>query len=130
MKYSLHIHIPDCVRGERCEICFAVCTVKFLNFGTLKNFAVIYLKLKQRGQTLGYFVKNMQMEKQTVKTQTRPEILQTGFFIIRRQCTVTGDLDQEGNRFYYKVNHLGWEHLSPVPVGLRGCGSGIATGVP
>ena len=36
-------------------------TVKFLNFWMPKNFDVIYLKFKQRGQTLGYFVKNMQM---------------------------------------------------------------------
>ena len=28
-------------------------TVKFLNFRTPENFAVIYLKLKQRSQTLG-----------------------------------------------------------------------------
>ena len=35
-------------------------TVKFLNFWTPENFAVIYLKFKQRGQTLGYFVKMMQ----------------------------------------------------------------------
>ena len=43
-------------------------TVKFLNFGTPENFALIYLKLKQRFQTLGYFVKKkkMQMEQQTV----------------------------------------------------------------
>ena len=32
-------------------------TVKFLNFKTPENFAVIYLKFKQRGKTLGYFVK-------------------------------------------------------------------------
>ena len=37
-------------------------TVKFLNFRTLENFAVIYLKFKQRDQTLGYFVKKMQIE--------------------------------------------------------------------
>ena len=37
-------------------------TVKFLNFGMPKNIAVIYFKLKRRGQTLGYFVKMMQME--------------------------------------------------------------------
>ena len=36
-----------------------------------ENFAVIYLKLKQRGQTLGYFFKKTQMEYQTVKTLTR-----------------------------------------------------------
>ena len=44
--------------------------VKILNFGTPENFAVIYLKFKQTGQTLGYFVM-MQMEKQTVKTLIR-----------------------------------------------------------
>ena len=37
-------------------------TVKFLNFLTPENFAVIYLKFKQKAQTLGYFVKKMQME--------------------------------------------------------------------
>ena len=35
-------------------------TVKFLNFQTPEIFAVIYLKFKQRGKTLGYFVKKMQ----------------------------------------------------------------------
>ena len=45
--------------------------VKFLNFRMPKNFAVIYLKFKQRGQALGYFVKMMQMQKQTVKTLIR-----------------------------------------------------------
>ena len=33
-------------------------TVKFLNFGTPEIFAVIYLKLKQRGQTLSVFCRN------------------------------------------------------------------------
>ena len=37
-------------------------TVKFLNFRTPENFAVIFLKFKQRGQSLGYFIKTMQME--------------------------------------------------------------------
>ena len=32
-------------------------TVKFLNFRTAENFAVKYLKFKQRGQTLGFFIK-------------------------------------------------------------------------
>ena len=36
--------------------------VKFLNFRTPENFAVINLKFKQGGQTLGYFVKKTQME--------------------------------------------------------------------
>ena len=35
-------------------------TVKFLNFRTPENFAVIYLKFKQRGQTLWFFIKKMQ----------------------------------------------------------------------
>ena len=48
-----------------------VITVKFLNFRTPENFAVIYLKFKQKAQTLGFFVKKMQMEKQTVKTMIR-----------------------------------------------------------
>ena len=37
-------------------------TIKFLNFRTPENFVVIYLKCKQKAQTLGYFVKKMQME--------------------------------------------------------------------
>ena len=37
-------------------------TVKFLNFRTLENFAVIILKFKQSGQTKGFFAQNMQME--------------------------------------------------------------------
>ena len=37
-------------------------TVKFLNFRTSENFAVIYLKFRKRDQTSGYFVKKMQMK--------------------------------------------------------------------
>ena len=37
-------------------------TVKFLNFCIPENFAVIYLKFKQAGQILEYFVKMIQME--------------------------------------------------------------------
>ena len=37
-------------------------TVKFLNFRTPENFAVIYVKFKKRGQTSGYIVKKIQME--------------------------------------------------------------------
>ena len=33
-------------------------TVKFLNFRTPENFAVIYLKFKQRDQTLGFLKKD------------------------------------------------------------------------
>ena len=40
----------------------ALNTVKFINFRTPENFAAIYLKFKQRGKTLGYFLKKMQME--------------------------------------------------------------------
>ena len=36
----------------------ALGTVKFLNFGTPEIFAVIYLKFKQRGQTLRVFCQN------------------------------------------------------------------------
>ena len=34
---------------------FLIVTVQFLNFGTPEIFAVIYLKFKQRGQTLRVF---------------------------------------------------------------------------
>ena len=46
-------------------------TIYFLNFYTPENLTVIYLKFKQRVQTLEYFVKKLQMEKQTVKTLIR-----------------------------------------------------------
>ena len=39
----------------------AVGTVKFLNFRMPENLAVIYLKFKQKAQTLGYLVKKMPM---------------------------------------------------------------------
>ena len=42
--------------------CFQTVTVKFLNFQTPENFAVIYLKFEQRGQTFGVFLKKMQTE--------------------------------------------------------------------
>ena len=44
------------------QIASANTTVKFVNFRPPENFAVIYLKFKKRGQTLGYFVKKMQKE--------------------------------------------------------------------
>ena len=50
---------------------FEQTTVKFLNFPTPENFAEIYLKFKQKPQTLEYFAKEMQMEWQTVKTLIR-----------------------------------------------------------
>ena len=37
-------------------------TVMILNFRTPENYAVNYLKFKQRGQTIEYFVQKMQME--------------------------------------------------------------------
>ena len=37
--------------GQDCKI---LTTIKFLNFGTPENFDVIYLRFKQRGQTLGF----------------------------------------------------------------------------
>ena len=43
----------------------------FLNFRTPEKFAVIYLKFIQKDKTLDYFVKKMQMEKQTVRTLIR-----------------------------------------------------------
>ena len=46
-------------------------TVKFLNCWTPEIFAVIYLRFKQRSKTLGYFVKMMLIEKQSVKTMIR-----------------------------------------------------------
>ena len=46
-------------------------TVKFLNFETPENFAVIHLKFKKRGKNFQYFVKNIQTELQTVKTLIR-----------------------------------------------------------
>ena len=39
------------------KIVYVAPTVKFLNFRMSENFAVIYIKFKQRGQTLGCFIK-------------------------------------------------------------------------
>ena len=39
-----------------------VFTVKFLNFRMQENFAVIYLKFKQKAQTLWYLVEMMPMK--------------------------------------------------------------------
>ena len=39
-----------------------IITVKFLNFRTTENFALINIKFKQRGQNLGYFIKKIQIE--------------------------------------------------------------------
>ena len=43
-------------------VAYLLTTIKFLNFRTPENFAVIYLKFKQGGPTLEYFVKKMQMQ--------------------------------------------------------------------
>ena len=48
------------------EVIILMDSVKFLNFWTPENFAIIYLKFKQWSQIIGYFVKKMQMELQTV----------------------------------------------------------------
>ena len=43
---------------------------KVPKFSDATNFAAIYIKFKQRSQILGYFVKKMQMELQTVYEQS------------------------------------------------------------
>ena len=55
---------PYCVKAKHETWCSSPkrTTVMILNFRTRESFAVIYLKFKQRGQTLGYFVKKMQIE--------------------------------------------------------------------
>ena len=40
----------------------AYVTVKFRNFRLPENFAVIYLKFKEKGQTFVYFFEKKQME--------------------------------------------------------------------
>ena len=42
--------------GQNCSNGEFQNTVQFLNLRTPENFAVMYLKFKQRGQTFGYFV--------------------------------------------------------------------------
>ena len=60
-----------CKREADQRLCFRyIDTEIVVNFRTQDNLAVIYLKFKQRCQTLGYFTKKMQMEKQPVKTLT------------------------------------------------------------
>ena len=63
--YSIYVKIQ---RRRSAVPLFSLRTVKFLNFQMQEKLAVINLKFKQRCQTLGYFTKKMQMEKQTVKT--------------------------------------------------------------
>ena len=47
------------LNGEKTKFIFQLhVTVKFLNFRPQENFAVIYLKFKQRGQTLRVFCQN------------------------------------------------------------------------
>ena len=46
--------------NQQADNAYMVSTVKFLNFQTPENFAVIYLKFKQRGQNLRYFIKMIQ----------------------------------------------------------------------
>ena len=59
-------------------------TVKFLNFQMPEIFAVFYLKFKLKAQPLGYFVKKMQMEKQTVKTLIIEEQSELGLHCLPR----------------------------------------------
>ena len=62
-KFPVNLNCGQPVRAEaRCLIfCCMLITVKLLNFWTPENFAVINLKFKQRGQTLGYSAKKIQV---------------------------------------------------------------------
>ena len=62
--YLTYFDILDCSKVGLAAIALgcptpAVSTTKFLNFRTPENFAVIYLKFKQRRQTLGFFLKKI-----------------------------------------------------------------------
>ena len=50
--------VPNTLKTHKDKHIWIKTTVKFLYFGTSEIFIVIYLKFKQWGQTLGYFVKN------------------------------------------------------------------------
>ena len=53
-------HVLASLRPPKCVHCLVIRrrdTVKFLNFRMPEKFAAIYLKFKQKAQTLGYFVK-------------------------------------------------------------------------
>ena len=54
--------IANCSQLQQKKLFLMIFTVKFLNFRTPEFFAVIYLKFKQRGRSLRYFVKSIQME--------------------------------------------------------------------
>ena len=64
------------IQGPVCSVLFRLLSSSSLIFRMPESFAVIYLKLKHRGQTLGYFVKKMQMELQRVKTLIRLFLLE------------------------------------------------------
>ena len=74
-RLQLYLELKMFSSAETCQcvlhVSFLETTVKTLNFRTPENFAVIHLKFNKRGQTFVYFVKKMQMEKQTVKTLNR-----------------------------------------------------------
>ena len=60
-SYLIKHFIFICDSDETCQCSFFI-TVNFLNIRTPENFAVYYLKFKQRGQTLRELVKKMQVE--------------------------------------------------------------------
>ena len=94
-------------------------TVKFLNFRIPENFAVIYLKFKQRGKT-GYFVKKMQMEKQTLKTQIRLLYSRSSLIWV---CTVCPDLYVQKLRIItvYLYTHITRDTCSPNNLSVVDC---------
>ena len=63
-------------------------SVKFLNFGTPENFDVIYLKFKQRGQSLGYFIKIIQMEQSDLGLHCLPRPICRKLRVITGMSTV------------------------------------------
>ena len=52
----------NCHASDGRKVSQMLFTIKYFNFRTTENFAVIYLKFKKRDQASGYFVKMIEME--------------------------------------------------------------------
>ena len=61
LRFDQH-HCCLLSRKNNASTFFITNTVKFLKFQTPEDLAVIFLKFKQRHETLGNFIKKVQME--------------------------------------------------------------------
>ena len=104
-----------------------ICTVKFLNFRILEDFAVIYLKFKQRDQIIGYFIKKdpYGIADSEDPDQTAPRLLLKRSSLIW-VCTVCPDLSVCKLRIITVIMWFLFRDV-PLPLGaLFYCGTPLA----